>query len=199
MRVGTDNTVTVTMTQAEMGQGVHTGLAMLLAEEIDADWSQIRLGAATPDKIYNNATVVVDGLPFHPDDDGSVKRMLESITGNALRKVPALVGTGGSSSMKDQWLPMREAGASARAMLIAAAADTWKLPAAECRAEGGRVLHPSGKSASFGELAARAGKMPLPTTVALKDPKQFKLVGHAAAPFSRMRPSSTAAPASAWT
>ncbi|WP_218509470.1 xanthine dehydrogenase family protein molybdopterin-binding subunit [Variovorax sp. dw_308] len=177
VRIGADNTVTVTMTQAEMGQGIHTGLAMLLAEEIDADWSQIRLGAATTDKIYNNTTSVVDGLPFHPDDDSRTRHAAERIVGKLMRKLPGGAITGGSSSMKDQWLPMREAGASARALLIAAAADTWKLPAAECRAEAGRILHASGKSASFGELAAQAAKMPLPDQVALKDPAHFKLVG----------------------
>lgn len=177
VRIGSDNTVAVTMTQAEMGQGTHTGLAMLLAEEIDADWSQIRLAPATPDKIYNNATALVDGLPFHPDDEGRMKQAVGWLAAKAARKIPALMITGGSSSIKDQWLPMREAGASARAMLIAAAADTWKVPATECRAEAGRVLHTSGKSASFGELAARAAQMPLPEHPTLKNPAQFRLVG----------------------
>jgi len=177
VRIGSDDTVAVTMTQAEMGQGTHTGLAMLLAEEIDADWSQIRLAPATPDRIYNNATALVDGLPFHPDDKGRIKQAVGWLAAKAARKIPALVVTGGSSSIKDQWLPMREAGASARAMLIAAAADTWKVPAADCRAEAGRVLHGAGRSASFGELAVRAAQMPLPEHPQLKDPAQFKLVG----------------------
>ncbi|MEJ8849426.1 xanthine dehydrogenase family protein molybdopterin-binding subunit [Variovorax rhizosphaerae] len=177
VRIGTDNTITVTMTQAEMGQGIHTGLAMLLAEEIDADWSQIRLGAATADKIYNNAAAIVDGLPFHPDDDSRTRHAAEWIVAKVARKLPIGIFTGGSSSIKDQWLPMREAGASARALLIAAAADTWKLPAAECRAEAGRIVHSSGKTASYGELAAHAARMPLPDKVALKDPSRFKLIG----------------------
>ena len=177
VRIGSDDTVAVTMTQAEMGQGTHTGLAMLLAEEIDADWSQIRLAPASLDKIYNNATALVDGLPFHPDDEGNVKRAVGWLAAKAARKIPGLIVTGGSTSIKDQWLPMREAGASARAMLIAAAADSWKVPAAECRAEAGRVLHGSGKSASFGELALRAAQMPLPEQPKLKEPAQFKLVG----------------------
>ena len=79
--------------------------------------------------------------------------------------------------MRDLWLPMREAGASARAMLVAAAAQQWKVPAAECSVEAGRVTHPSGKSSSFGELAAAAANQPLPERVALKDPKTFKLIG----------------------
>ena len=79
--------------------------------------------------------------------------------------------------MNDLWLPMREAGASASAALIAAAADSWKVPANECRAESGRVLHSSGKSAPFGELAARAAQLAVPKNVPLKDPSAFKLIG----------------------
>eukprot|EP01041_Mallomonas_annulata_P020274 gene20274-39977_t len=79
--------------------------------------------------------------------------------------------------MKDLWLPMREAGASARAMLVAAAAQQWKVAAAECAVQGGRVSHPSGKSASFGELASAASQISRPGHVTLKTPSQFKLVG----------------------
>ncbi|MFP3758883.1 xanthine dehydrogenase family protein molybdopterin-binding subunit, partial [Cupriavidus sp. SIMBA_020] len=77
--------------------------------------------------------------------------------------------TGGSSSINDLWLPMREAGASARAMLIGAAAAQWKVPPGECRTESGQVLHPSGRKASFGELSALAAQQPLPRKIALKD------------------------------
>ncbi len=176
VKVAADNTVTVVMSKSEMGQGVYTGLAMLLAEELDADWAQVRLEQSPIDKIYNNLTSVVDGLPFHPDDDGAVKRVAGWLTAKTMREIGVMM-TGGSSSIKDLWLPMREAGASARAMLISAAAAQWQLPPGECRAEAGKVSHPSGKSASFGDLAALAARQPLPGKVALKDPARFKLVG----------------------
>ena len=70
VQVGTDNTVTVMMAKSEMGQGAHTGLAAILAEELDADWAQVRLQMTPIDDIYNNLATVVDGLPFHPDNDG---------------------------------------------------------------------------------------------------------------------------------
>jgi isoquinoline 1-oxidoreductase beta subunit len=177
VKVGSDNTVTVMMSQAEMGQGSHTGLAMLLAEEMDADWASVRLEQAGFDAIYNNQAAIVDSLPFDPDDNGVVKRATQHLVGKIMREIPGLAGTGGSSSVKDQWMPLREAGASARAMLVAAAAAMWKVSASECRTDAGRVLHSSGQSVTYGELAARAALLPLPKTVALKTPSQFKLIG----------------------
>jgi isoquinoline 1-oxidoreductase beta subunit len=177
VKVSSDNTVTVMMSQAEMGQGVHTGLAMLLADEMDASWDQVRLEQSTLDKIYNNQAVIADGMPFQPDDHSAIPRFMGWMAAKIIREVPGGLGTGGSSSIKDQWLPMRQAGASARAALIGAAADLWKLPASECRAEDGRVLHSSGKSATFGELAATAAQRPVPRDVPLKDPSTFKLIG----------------------
>ena len=177
VKVSSDNTVTVVMSQAEMGQGVHTGLAMLLADEMDAAWDQVRLEQSTLDPIYNNQATIVDGLPFQPDDHGIMKRATTWMARKVIREVPGAIGTGGSSSVNDQWLPLREAGASARAALVAAAAGLWRVPSSECRAESGRVLHPSGKSASFGELAARAAQLPVPKNVALKDPSAYKLIG----------------------
>ena len=176
VKVAADNSVTVVMCKSEMGQGVYTGAAMLLAEELDADWAQVRIEQSPIDKIYNNLASVVDGLPFHPDNDGSIRRVAGWLTAKAMREIGVMM-TGGSSSIKDLWLPMREAGASARAMLINAAAEQWKLPPGECRAETGKMLHPSGKSASFGELAAFAARQPLPGMVTLKDPARFKLLG----------------------
>jgi isoquinoline 1-oxidoreductase beta subunit len=179
VKVGADNSVTVAMCKSEMGQGVHTGLAMVLAEELDADWAQVKIEPSPIDRIYNNIVTAVDGLPFHPDDDGTLKAVAGWLTAKTMREIGVMV-TGGSSSIKDLWLPMREAGASARAMLIGAAAERWKLPAGECSAEAGKVLHPSGKSATFGELAPWAARQPLPRKVALKDPARFKLVGQPA-------------------
>jgi isoquinoline 1-oxidoreductase beta subunit len=159
VKVSADNTVTVMMSQAEMGQGAQTGLAMLLADEMDADWAQVTLEQSTLDAIYNNQAVLIDGLPFQPNDHGLLKRATGHLVGKLIRQVSGLQGTGGSSSLTDQWLPLRQAGASARAMLIGAAAAMWQVPAGECRAENGRVLHASGKSAAFGELAQRAAQI----------------------------------------
>lgn len=176
VKIGVDNTVTVMVSKSEMGQGVHTGLAMLLAEELDADWAQVRVEHSPIDAIYNNLSTVVDGLPFHPDDDSALKATAQWLTAKLMREFGVMM-TGGSSSIKDLWLPMREAGASARAMLIEAATRQWQLPAAECTALLGRVTHPSGKSASFGELAQAASQLALPDAPQLKNPAQFTLIG----------------------
>lgn len=176
VKIGSDDLVTVMLARSEMGQGVHTALPMLLAEELDADWSRVRVESSPVDKIYNNLATVVDALPFHPDDDGRVKQLAGWLTAKTMREIGVMV-TGGSSSIKDLWLPMREAGAAARAMLLAAAAGRWQVPEAECRCADGRVHHRSGQSASYGELAAAASKLPLPARVALKEPKDFKLIG----------------------
>jgi isoquinoline 1-oxidoreductase beta subunit len=175
VKVSSDNSVSIVMCQAEMGQGVHTGAAMLLADEMDAAWDQVKVEQSTLDKIYNNQAVITDMLS--PDANTFGQRAVERFSRKIIREVPGMVGTGGSSSINDLWDPMRQAGASARAALIAAAADTWKVPASECRAESGRVLHSSGKSASFGELAARASQLPVPKDVPLKDAASFKLIG----------------------
>jgi isoquinoline 1-oxidoreductase beta subunit len=176
VKIGADNSVTIVMCKAEMGQGIHTGLVMLLAEELDADWSQVRVENSPIDKIYNSVQNVVDDLPFRPDDDSTVKRATVWMTSKLVRDAGTMM-TGGSSSMNDLWTPMREAGASARAMLIGAAAAQWKVPPGECRTEGGYVLHASGHKASFGELSTMAAQQPLPRKVALKDPADFKLIG----------------------
>lgn len=188
VKIGTDDTVTVMMARSEMGQGVHTGLAALLADELDADWKQVRVEHSHIDAIYNNLATVVDGLPFHPDDDGAIKRGAHWMTGKTMREIGTMV-TGGSSSIKDLWLPMREAGAAARAMLVAAAAKKWQKPVAECIAQEGRVKHASGLSASFGELAVDAAAQPLPTTVTLKKPADFKFIGQ---PIKRLEAASKA-------
>ncbi|MCM2296035.1 xanthine dehydrogenase family protein molybdopterin-binding subunit [Rhodoferax sp.] len=177
VKIGLDSSVTVMMAKSEMGQGVHTGLAMLLAEELDADWARVRVEHSPVDAIYNNLSAVVDGLPFHPDDDSALKITAQWLTAKLMREFGVMM-TGGSSSIKDLWLPMREAGASARAMLIEAASRQWQLPATECTAALGRVTHPSGQSASFGELARAASQLPLPQDPKLKSPAQFTLIGH---------------------
>ncbi len=179
VKIGADDSVTVLMPKSEMGQGAHTGLAMMLADELDADWARVRIEPAPIDPIYFNVASVVDGLPFHPDDDGALKRLAGWMTAKAMRETGVMM-TGGSSSIKDLWLPMRQAGASARAMLVAAAAQSWGVPAAEVQVAAGVLSHHSGKQARLGEMAAAASKQAMPEAPPLKTPAQFKLIGQPA-------------------
>jgi isoquinoline 1-oxidoreductase beta subunit len=176
LSISTDDMVRIVCPKTEMGQGVHTGLAMLLADELDADWLRVQVAAAPLDPIYNNLASVVDGLPFHPDDRGALQRSAAWLAAKAMREMGVMM-TGGSSSLKDLWLPMRQAGASARAMLVGAAAQAWGVPAAEVRVAAGVLSHASGRSARFGELAAAAAARPLVEDASLKSPSQFSLIG----------------------
>ncbi|MFT5589131.1 MAG: isoquinoline 1-oxidoreductase beta subunit [Bradyrhizobium sp.] len=175
IKIGRDGIVTVAMHRSEMGQGVHTALPMLVAEELDVPLSMVRIMQAPIDKIYGNVTMLADGLPFHPDDNGLIKRSAQWLTAKVARELGLMV-TGGSSSVKDAWGPMREAGATARAMLVAAAAQQWKVPDAECRTDAGVVSHPDGRRASYGELV-EAAVHSKPGTISLRQPAQFKLIG----------------------
>ncbi len=149
LRIGSDDSVTVIAKHIEMGQGTYTGLATLAAEELDAAWSQVRVEGA-------------------PADKGRY--------GNSL--MGGIQGTGGSNAMANSHEQMRRAGASARAMLVSAAAERWKVPAAEITVSEGVLSHAaSGKTARFGELAEAAAKLPVPEQVTLKAPKDFKLIG----------------------
>lgn len=148
IRIAPDNTVTVLSKHLEMGQGTYTGLATIVAEELDADWKQMRTEGAPADaKLYAN-------LAF-----GTIQ------------------GTGGSTAMANSWDQLRKAGATARAMLVLAAAEQWKVPVAEIVVAKGVVSHKSGKKASFGQLAAKAATLTPPAEVTLKDPAKFTLIG----------------------
>lgn len=176
VKLGEDDLVTVVMSKSEMGQGVHTGLAMLLADELDADWARVVVEMSPLDAIYNNQAMMVDGLPFHPDDSGWIKQFAGWMTAKTMREF-GLMATGGSSSLKDLWMPMRQAGASARAMLVGAAAQAWGVPAGEVKAAAGVLSHPSGRQARYGEFALAAAQQPLPRKPLLKTPAQFTLIG----------------------
>ena len=176
VKIARDGTVTVTLAKSEMGQGVVTGLCMLLAEELDADWSRVRWQQSPIDKIYNNISTVVDGLPVHPDTDNLVLDAVKWLTAKTMREVGVMM-TGGSSSVKDLWLPMRQAGAAARQMLVAAAAAQWGIAAAECSTENGEVIAPDGRRLAYGALAAAAAQQAMPSSPTLKSPERFKLIG----------------------
>jgi isoquinoline 1-oxidoreductase beta subunit len=141
--------VTVLSSQFEMGQGSYNGIATLVVEELDADWSTIEvIGAA-----------------------GDVKSLGNLAFGGALQ------ATGGSTSMFTSWERYRQAGAATRAMLVSAAAEQWDVPASEIKVENGVLSHASGKQGGFGEFAATAAKMPVPANVTLKTPTDWKLIG----------------------
>ena len=148
IRLATDGTVTVVSKHIEFGQGNHAGLAAIVAEELDADWSKVVVEQAPANaKLYGN--------PFFF----------------------GMQGTGGSSAINNSWMQLRTAGAAARAMLVEAAAKTWGVPAAEITVSNGIVSHASGKQSGFGALVAEAAKITPPEAPRLKDPKTFTLVG----------------------
>lgn len=175
IRIAADGTVLLAMPRSEMGQGVHTALPMLVAEELDVPLSVIRIEQAPIDKIFGNVAMLKDGLPFHPDESSLVKDGAQWFLSKAAREFGLMV-TGGSTSVRDAWEPMRQAGATARAMLVAAAAAKWKVAASECRTDNGAVLHADGRRIEYGALAAEAATA-RPGSIRLKDPKEFRLIG----------------------
>jgi isoquinoline 1-oxidoreductase subunit beta len=180
--IGPDGSVSVVVPRSEMGQGVLTALPMLLAEELDVPLDSVRTLQAPIDKIFGNLALIRENLPFHPDDRGTLKQGAQWVLAKVGREL-GIMFTGGSTSVKDAWEPMREAGAVARAMLVKAAADEWRVAPAECRTADGFVLHRDGRRASYASLAARAARVGAgieAADVRLKDPRQFKLIGTSA-------------------
>jgi isoquinoline 1-oxidoreductase beta subunit len=149
LRIDTDGSVTVIAKHVEMGQGAYTGIATIVAEELDADWARIRVESAPAD----------------------AKRYANLVFGT-------IQGTGGSSAMANSWIQLREAGAKARAVLVAAAAKQWHVPASELLVDKGVVTQPgTHRHAGFGDLVPVARSLPVPDKVTLKDPRDFKLIG----------------------
>jgi isoquinoline 1-oxidoreductase beta subunit len=149
IRIDRQGDVTLIMPQVEMGQAVYTSISMVIAEELDADWSRVRTEAAPPDeKLYANPML-------------------------------GMQATGNSNSIRAFWKPLRTAGASARACLVEAAAQAWRAPATECRTENGEVIHDaSGRKLAYGVLAPQAASITPPTDPPLKDPARFRLIGN---------------------
>src|SRR2546426_3300109 len=148
IRIDRDGGVTLVMHKVEMGQGTYTAMPMLLAEELEVDLSQVRLEHAPPD----------DALYAEP--------------------LFGVQETGGSTSVRGNWEPLRRAGATARTMLVSAAAELWQVAPRTCRAASGVVIHePTGRRFAYGALVDGAAHLPVPRNVALKDPKDFKLIG----------------------
>jgi isoquinoline 1-oxidoreductase subunit beta len=148
IRIDTVGLVTLTIPQVEMGQGTYTSLAMLLAEELDADWNRVRVEHAPADERHY------------------VNPML------------SIQGTGNSNSVRAFWLPLRRAGASTRARLVAAAANVWRVPSSECRTVDSKVVHdPTGRELEYVVLAEQAASLTAPKDIPLKDPAAFRLIG----------------------
>ncbi len=149
VRIGADDTVTVIAKHVELGQGAYTGLATIVAEELDADWKRVRVEAAPADASKYNNTM------WGP-----------------------IQGTGGSTAIANSFEQLTKAGATARALLVTAAAQRWDVPAGEITIASGVVQHAaSGKSARFGELVADAAQLPAPTDAKPKDPSAYRLIG----------------------
>jgi isoquinoline 1-oxidoreductase beta subunit len=183
LKIAADGSVILAMPRSEMGQGVHTGLAMLVAEQLDIPMRLVRLEQATHDTIYGNVSMLVASLPFHPLDaeaaDKPAKvRLGEWMVGKLAREL-GINATGGSSSLADAWDVVPLAAAAARAALLGAAAAQWHITVAELTVHEGRVLHRLGQSAHFGELVASAAQQP--ATAVLKERKDWKLIGQRAA------------------
>jgi len=179
IKIDADGGASVIVPRAEMGQGVHTALPMLIAEELDLPLTRLRIEQGPFDAIYGNVAGFVALLPFHPlAQDSVLVDGAEWITAKLARELGIIV-TGGSSSVADAWQIMRRAGATARAALIAAAARRWNVPASECSTRDGRVLHAAGRQAPYGALAGEAAGFD-PGRVALKARKDWTLIGTAA-------------------
>src|SRR5882724_12006794 len=164
LRIAPDNTVTVISKHLEAGQGVWTGLPAIVAEELDASWEQMRVESA-PARVPMYGNLAMGG------------------------KIQL---TGGSTAVANSWQQLREAGATARAMLVAAAAKVWGVPAGEIKVSEGVVSHAgAARKATFGELAGLAAKEPVPTQVTLKDPGTFKIIGREKLPRLDARAKST--------
>lgn len=146
VRIAPDGIVTIVVNHAEMGQGIVTALPMLVAEEMDADWSKVRTEFAPVNAAYNHTLF---GIQM----------------------------TGGSTSTWTEYERLRGVGATTRALLVRAAAEEWAVPASECRTESGAVLHADGRRLDYGALVERAAKLPVPSSVPLKNPRDFKLIG----------------------
>ena len=184
IKILSDGSAVLAMPRSEMGQGVHTALAMLVAEELDLPLTRVSLEQAGADSIYGNVTMLLGSLPFHPNESqaghkATKVKVGEWIVGKVAREV-GLNATGGSSSVADAWEPLRMAAATARASLLGAAATQWKVPASELSIQQGMVSHASGRSAHFGELATLAAATK-PSQVTPKDRKDWKLIGTPAA------------------
>ena len=174
-----DGTVTVVSPKAELGQGIHTALAMLVAEELEVPWDRLRVTHSPIDRIYNNVAAIVDGLPIPPaQEQAAAARAIRWLTAKTMREVGVMM-TGGSSSVRDCWEVARQAAAMARLALIDAAADKAGVTREVCRTEQGVVICGAGADAPripYGEVLQEAAAR-RPAAVTLKPASAFTVIG----------------------
>jgi isoquinoline 1-oxidoreductase beta subunit len=177
VKIARDNSVIVAIPRAEMGQGIHTALAMLVAEEMDARWDQMKVEDPPEDGVYRNVDILIDSLPFSPEQTGTVVESAHWVA-EKLSGVLGVLATGGSTATRDAWIPVRTAGAVARDLLLRAASRKSGLPVGELTASDGEIRRRDGtKVATFGELVDSIDGLTAMTAPPLKKPSEFKLVG----------------------
>lgn len=168
--------ITIITPRADVGQGVYSTLAMLVAEELDVPWGSFAVEHGPPSAAYHNATVMAEGFAFPMTDDGFVAQRARGM-GGVVAKLLGLQITGGSSSVPDGYERMRTAGAVARAMLLGAAAKRTGVDVSRLRTEDGMVVTPDGTKIAYLELAADAATIEAPSDVQLKDPTDWRYLG----------------------
>jgi isoquinoline 1-oxidoreductase beta subunit len=146
LEIAVDDTITVWVGQTNLGQGTHTGIPMIIADELDAAWKKVQVKMALAAEPFKSPV-------WHAQV------------------------TGGSTSIRHRWDILRQVGAAARQMLVETAAEQWKIPAKKCATKDGRVIHPDGRSLTYGHLAEAAGKRPVPENPPLKDAKDYCIIG----------------------
>jgi len=175
VRIEPDGTIAVAVPRAEMGQGITTAMPMLVAEELEVGLDRVSVEHPDMHGVYTNYALMLEGAGLLHAEGNPMRWVVSKIAAS----IP-YVGTGGSTSVIDAWVPLRQAGAAARQMLIAAAAERWDVAKAGCRAVDGFVVHPDGSTRlSYAELARRAGELEPPSEPALKPANEFRLVGKA--------------------
>lgn len=180
LKIDADNIITVYVPHSEMGQGVHTALPMMLAEELEADWNLVKMERAPATTEFANGPLAKGFLTTSAGL--TIPVMLNGIANYSSMKIAEVMSlqiTGGSTAVRfSGQYGMRTQGAAAREMLLAAAARQWEVPVSELVAENSHILHKStGKKTTFGELAAAAAKLDIPTNPQLKDKSEYKIVG----------------------
>lgn len=177
IKLSVDGTVTAVIARSEMGQGVLTGLMMLVAEELDCGWAAMRFEYAPVDRLYGNIAAVAEGVPFRPDDDGLFARSVRWAAHHLARELGFMM-TGGSTSLKDLWQPMREAAAATRATLVQAVARHWSVPLSQVTLSEGRFSAAGGQTMPLADAVRLLGADTEPAaSYTLKSPAQFRLIG----------------------
>ncbi|MEJ8561872.1 molybdopterin-dependent oxidoreductase [Yoonia sp. GPGPB17] len=172
----TSDGITLIVPHADIGQGVQSSQAALIAEELDIDVEQATLSFGEPNAAYYNTAFAEEGVPFMSFDDGSVAETMRGVMGGVV-KLLGIQGTGGSTSMPDQYEKLRMAGAVARETIKAAASQRTGIPVAQLKTAKGEVVLPDGATIAYTDLAADAAEISAVTKVALRDPSTWVKVG----------------------